>query len=216
MDRALQTFEQVDTHEAADAFFTPALGQTVALVVGQLAVFGDLAWENVFGGRIDLQREQHQLLIDFVVVDCTRQIGQMRAKGDGLPALWELADFRSVIKLLNMLAGARNCDAVKHFKEVKIQRAKQIVRRALLDFQLAPGVEGLLRLAEDFINGFCCGELAVDQSCIALISQGELIAQVGKAVVHRRCREHQDLGFHSRTNDLVQQLQITVLLLVLA
>lgn len=51
-----------------------------------------------------------------------------------------------------MASGAGNRHTVKHFKEIKIQCAKQRIRSSLFRFKFAPRIESLLRLTEDFIN----------------------------------------------------------------
>ena len=115
-----------------------------------------------------------------------------------------------------MLPAARNGHAVQHLEKIKVQRLEQRFGRAPLCGQLAPCVEGLLCAAEDLVDGMRGVQLVVDLRSIALIGQCQLIAQVVKAVVDRRGREHQHPRAHPCANDLVEQPQIAVLALVYA
>ena len=76
-------------------------------------------------------------------------------------------------------------------------------------------VEGSLCLAENIVNGVFGFEKSVDVRGIALVGESKLILQVIKAVVDRRCRQHQYLCLDSGSNHFVHQLEITVLARVL-
>ena len=115
-----------------------------------------------------------------------------------------------------MLSGARYRHTVQHLEKVKVKITEKIVRCPLLHTELAPRIERLLRLPENLVNGFFRVELAVDLCRIALIGQGKLIAQIIKAVIDRRGREHQHFCLDPGPDNLVQKLQITVLFLILA
>ena len=55
IDRAFQSFEQVDAHQAANSFLAAFLRQTVATIVIELAVFMDSTFKYVFGRGVDFQ-----------------------------------------------------------------------------------------------------------------------------------------------------------------
>lgn len=115
-----------------------------------------------------------------------------------------------------MPAAASDGNAIQQLKEVKIEGLEQRLCRALTDGQLAPGIECGLCTAEDLINRVRGIQLFVDLGGIPLISQGELIAQISKAIVDRCCREHQHLGLHASADHLVHQAQIAVFALIFA
>ena len=71
-------------------------------------------------------------------------------------------------------------------------------------------------LTEYFINRFCRVQLAVHQADLTLISKRQLVAKVVKAVVDRCSREHQYLCFHACAHHFIQQLEVSVLLLIFA
>ena len=115
-----------------------------------------------------------------------------------------------------MLSGARYRHTVQHLEKVKVKITEKIICSPLLHTELAPRIESLLCLPENLVYGFFRVELAVDLRSIALIGQGKLVAQIIKAVIDRRGREHQHLCLDPGPDDLVQKLQITVLFLILA
>ena len=152
IDGGFQPLEQVDTHQAADAFLTAHLCERGSLVVGQVDVLGHLARQDKIAGRIDGQVEHEQHIINIVIIDGSAQVCQIGTHGDGLEAFGELADFCCGIVFLNMPAAAGNGDAVQHLKEVKVEGFQQSIRGALLRRQLAPRIERLLCVAENFVD----------------------------------------------------------------
>ena len=56
------------------------------------------------GRGIDGQCQEHQLLINLIIVDGRFQAGQRRLLGNGLESLGEAADGRGIIILLDMLS----------------------------------------------------------------------------------------------------------------
>ena len=119
--RAFQSFQQVNTHQPANALLTASLGQILALIVRQLLILLDFTCEDVVGGHIDAQAQLHQLLVNLVVVDGIIQICQAWTDRDRLQSLRELSNSVCVIVLLDMLP--RTCDGhtVQQLKEVEIQ-----------------------------------------------------------------------------------------------
>ena len=150
--RAFQPFQQVNTHQPANALFTTSLGQILALIVRQLLIFLDLTCEDIVGGHIDAQAQLYQLLVNLIVVDGIIQVCQAWPNRDRLQPLRELSDRVGVVVLLDMLP--RTCDGhtVQQLKEVEIQCPQQRIRGSLFWFQLAPCVKGFLRLLEDVLN----------------------------------------------------------------
>ena len=167
------------------------------------------------GGRIDCQRQEHQLLINLIIVDGRFQAGQRRLLGNGLESLGEAADGRSVIILLDMLSGTGNGHAVQDFKEIKIQHFQKISGGALLRGPIAPCGESTLGIAEYFIQAAADVHFPVYNVRMPLIGKGNLVFQVTETVIDRGSRQHQDFGFYARANHFVQELQIAVFLFVL-
>ena len=152
MYRTFQPFQQVNTHQPANALLATSLGQILALIVRQLLIFLDLTCEDIVGGHIDAQAQLYQLLVNLIVVDGIIQVCQAWTDGNRLQALRELSDSVGVVVLLDMFP--RTCDGhtVQQLKEVKIQCPQQRIRSSLFWFQLAPCVKGFLRLLEDVLN----------------------------------------------------------------
>ena len=115
-----------------------------------------------------------------------------------------------------MPSGAGNRHAVQHLKEVEVERPQQCVRSASLGRQLAPCVEGLLRPAEDLVDGFAGVQLRVDDGGVALVGELELVFKIVETVVDRRGGEHQHLRLDARAHDAVQQAEVAVLASLLA
>ena len=53
VDRTLQPFEQIDAHQAPNAFLPALLGQACPLVVGEILIFGKPGGHEVIGGGVD-------------------------------------------------------------------------------------------------------------------------------------------------------------------
>ena len=158
------------------------------------------------GRGIDGQCQEHQLLINLIIVDGRFQAGQRRLLGNGLEPLGEAADSRSVIILLDMLSGTGNGHAVQDFKEIKIQHFQKISGGALLRGPIAPSCKGTLGIAEYFIQAAADVHFPVYNVRMALIRQSNLILQITETVIDRGSRQHQDFGFHASSNDFVQEL----------
>jgi hypothetical protein len=62
-----------------------------------------------------------------------------------------------------VLSGAGNRHAIEDFKEIEIQCPKQRVRRSCFRIELAPCIEGFLRLTEYLINRLFGIELLIDK-----------------------------------------------------
>ena len=73
-------------------------------------------------------------------------------------------------------------------------------------------IECLLSLTEDFVNRFPCIQFFVDKFRIPLIGDGKLVFKVSKAVVDRRCGQHQYLGTDTCADHFIHQFYVTVLL----
>ena len=152
MYRAFQPFQQVDTHQPANALLTASLGQILALIVRQLLILLDLTCEDVVGWHIDAQAQLYQLLVNLIVIDSIIQVCQAWTDGNRLQPLRELSDSVGVVVLLDMLP--RSCDGntVQQLEEVEIQCPQQRIRGSLFWFQFAPCVKGFLRLLKDVFN----------------------------------------------------------------
>ena len=206
-----QSFQKVDAHQSADTLLTSGLREVFALVVCHFSIFLYLAWEDIVGRCVDAQTQQHQLGIYFIVVNGTFQIGKARTPGDRRQPFRELADFCGVIIFFNVLSGSGDGYAVQNFKEVKIKGAEQCIGGAFFCGKFAPGVEHLLSLLENILDGLLGIQLGIDIFGIALIGNGKLIFKVYKTVVNRGSGEHQHLGFYTGADNPVHQFHIAVL-----
>jgi len=106
-----------------------------------------------------------------------------------------LADVLGVVEGLDVLAGARDGDAVEQFEEVEVQRVQDGSRCSLLWWKLCPCVEVGLRTTEYVLYRLAGAQLLAEVLGVTLVGQCQLIAQVIEAVVHRSGRKHQHLGF---------------------
>ena len=115
-----------------------------------------------------------------------------------------------------MSAGAGNGHAVQYFEEIKVQHIEQDLCGPPLRRKAAPFIEGLLRPAENLINGSAGIQLFIYLGRIPLIGQGQLVLQVDEPIVDRSGGEHQDLCADTCPDHFVHQFQIAVLFGVLA
>ena len=180
--------------------------------MGEVFVFVPSARVDVVRRRIDAECELHELLVDLMVVDRVRQICELRTKGDGFETRGEFANGARVIIFLDVSARARDGDAVEQLEEVKVEFAQQRVRRAFPGLLFAPCVECALRLPKDVLDAPRCVEALVEVGRVPLVGEGELVLQVGKAVVDRRRREHEHLRPNTRADDALHEPLIAVLL----
>ena len=114
-----------------------------------------------------------------------------------------------------MLSASGDGYAVEYLKEVEAEAVKQCLCCAFFLRQFRPTIERSLSIAEDVVNR--CGgiEQFVETLCITLVCELQLITQVVEAVVDRRSRQHQHFGFDTCADNLVHQLQVTVLTRIL-
>ena len=211
VDRTLQPLEQIDTHQAADTLLTALLGQACPLVVGEFLVFGEAGGHDVVSRGVDGQVEGDQQPIDLVIVDGVPQVCQTGAQGDGLEPLRKFADVGGIVILLNVPAGAGDGHAVQHFEEIKVQHIEQGLCGPPLRRKTAPFIEGLLRPAEDLVNGGAGIQFLIDLGGVPLIGQGQLVLQVDEPIVDRGGGKHQDLCADACPDHFVHQFQIAVL-----
>ena len=62
--------------------------------------------------------------------------------------------------------------------------------------------------AENFVDVLVRTELGTQVFGLAFVSESELVLEVGEAVVHRGCREHEHLRLHALPNHLIEQTLI--------
>ena len=110
---------------------------------------------------------------------------------------------------LNVLAGTGDGDAVEQLEEFEVEGLEDGIRRAFFGRQLAPTGEGSLGLAENFLDTVAGVELGAEFFGFAFVGEGELVFEIGEAVVHRRGGKHQDLGLHAGADDLVHEPFVT-------
>ena len=109
-----------------------------------------------------------------------------------------------------MLAGPGNGHTVQQFKEIKIQHAQQSLCRSLFYRLLAPVVKCTLGIPENFFNGSFYFQFIFKLLRFPFISQCQLIPQIGKAVVYRCGRKHQDFGSYAGPYHSFHQSLVTV------
>ena len=212
IDRTLQALKQVDAHQTPDTFLTTLLRQTRALVVGHVDVLRQTRGHNIVGRRVNGQRQRNQHLIDLIVVDRITEVRQAGPERDGFQALREFTDISRIVVLLNVSPGSCDGYAIQHLKEVKVQVLEQFICSSFFSRQFAPCIKCFLGSAEDLVNRGGCIKLFIDLRRVALISQCKLVFQVVETVVYRCRREHQHLCSDTSSNDLIQQLEISILL----
>ena len=124
------------------------------------------------------------------------------------------ACFRGAVVFLDVLARAGDGQQIEQGEIVEAQHLDQPSRRASRLFQIQPAVELLLRLAR---RASMLRDAVLQQGgIVALGDEGDLVAQVGQAVVDRRGREHQHPGFHPFLDDLPHQSVVAGLAVLVA
>ena len=121
MDRALESFQQVDVHQTLDALFTVGLTEKGVTHISSVLFFILLlpAGKNIFRGGIDAQVELGEQLVYFIVVDGSILLGKRRTDGDRFQTCRKVSNCGSIIIFLNVLSGAGDGDAVEQFEEVE-------------------------------------------------------------------------------------------------
>ena len=208
---------QIDGSQTANALFTIGLGKAdIDLIVAvQLRILVHLASQDEMCGSVDGQLQLHELLEYLVIIDCLFQIGQFGAQRNRFQPCRESANGTGVIILLNMLSGTGDGNGIQHFKEIKVQHLEEVRSGTLLSRPFAPRIKRLLRIFENIINAAGRIQFFVNRSRITLIGKRQLIFQVVKSIVDRRCRQHEDLRLNTSPNHFVEQFQIAVFFFVL-
>ena len=118
MDRALHTFEEVNTHKALNTNFT-AFTEILRLLL--IKIFADLTWQYVCCRCIDRQLQFGKKFKNFFVVDSILKCGQFWTQGNRFISSWEITNIGHIIVSLNMLSRPGNRYTVQHLKEIEIQ-----------------------------------------------------------------------------------------------
>ena len=121
MDRALESFQQVDVHQTLDALFTVGLTEKGVTHISSVLFFILLlpAGKNIFRWGIDAQVELGEQLVYFIVVDGSVLLGKRRADGNRFQACWKVSNRGCIVVFLNVFPGAGDGDAVEQFEEVE-------------------------------------------------------------------------------------------------
>ena len=113
-----------------------------------------------------------------------------------------------------MLSGSSDRNTIQKFKEIKFKQFQKVFCGTLFWWVLTPLIVCRLSLVEDALNGAAGCQLFLDGLRIAvLICKFQLIAQVTKAIVHRRCGQHQYLCVNALADNFIQQQIISILLI---
>ena len=109
----------------------------------------------------------------------------------------------SAVVLLDVLARAGDGQQVEQREVVEAQHLDQPRRRALGVVEIEPAVELLLREARGAVDA--ADAVLEQRRVVALGGEGDLVAQVGHAVVDRRGREHEHARLDAFLDDLAHQ-----------
>ena len=94
-------------------------------------------------------------------------------------------------------------EQVEQREVVEAEHVDQPRRRALGVLEIEPAIELLLREPRGAVDA---GDAVLEQRrVVALGDEGDLVAQVGQPVVHRRGREHQHARLDAFLDDLAHQ-----------
>ncbi len=94
-----------------------------------------------------------------------------------------------------MFAGTGNGNDIEQLEVVKAHNVEQGCGGTLFDRLTDPLIKLLLRQAQ---SGFNIFDTLFGKGIIPTFgNEGDLIFQIVHAIVDRRCRQHQHLGFHS-------------------
>ena len=170
----------------------------VLLVVGRLLVRQHVAKRRV-GGEV----QPADLVVD--VADRAELAGQVDVglDVDRLEAVGEAAGLGGAVVLLDVLARAGDGQQVEQREVVEAEHLDQARRRALGVVEIEPAVELLLRQPRRAVDA---GDAVLEQRrVVALGGEGDLVPQVGQAVVDRRGREHQHRGLDALLDDPAHQ-----------
>ena len=102
-----------------------------------------------------------------------------------------------------MLSAARDGQQIQQTEIVESQHVEQTLGRAALFREFKPAVELTLGDTDGRVDR---GNAMVPQGgVVALSSEGDLVAKISQAIVHRRGRQHQHAGLHAAFEDLVHK-----------
>ena len=125
LDRAFQTFEQVDRHQALQGLLTVCLTKSALspLHIGVIHgfVLGHSARQYVTHRRIHRQTQARELLENFIEANDPGMLCQRRLKRQGFITGRKTTDILGVVEGLNMPTRAGNGDAIEQSEEVEIQ-----------------------------------------------------------------------------------------------
>ena len=182
---------------AEETFAATHLGAVLG-VVGRLLVGQHIAQRRVAG-----EGEPTDLLVD--VADGTELARKVHVglDVDGRQSVGEAAGLAGAVVLLHMPPGAGNGEMIQQGEVVKTQHFHQLGGCLFSVVQCQPAVELRLRLAG---RGLDAGDAVLHQgSVIPLCDKGDLVAQVGQAIVDRRGRKHEHAGLDAFADDASHQ-----------
>ncbi len=122
---------------------------------------------------------------------------------EGFKPFGKGADGLRIVVGLDVAPRAGDGDAVEQLKEIEVQGGEDSRSGAVGRRQFGPCVERGLGAAENLVDVFADLELRAETLGFALIGEGQLVFEIGEAVVHRSRGEHEDFGLHALAHDLV-------------
>ncbi|OIQ77869.1 hypothetical protein GALL_404350 [mine drainage metagenome] len=155
LNRAFEALEQVGSHQRLQAFFAVRLPEfsfaACHLRVVHLFVLLEPTRQDVADRGVHSELEQGELLEDLVETHHVGSLRERTVERQGFAAFGELADVLGIVEGLDVLARARDGDAIEQFEEVEVQRVQDGPRCALFWWKLCPCVEAGLRTTEDVL-----------------------------------------------------------------
>ena len=127
----------------------------------------------------------------------------------GFSRVRESAGLGEPVVLLDVLARAGDGEQVEECEVVEAEHLDQAGRRALGFVEVEPAVELLLCKTRGAVDA---ADAVIEQSrVVAFGGEGDLVAQVGQAVVDRRGREHEHTRLDALLDDLAHQAVVASL-----
>ena len=172
----------------------PRILSAVFGVVGRLLVRQHVAQRGV--GR---EGKAADFVVD--VADGAELAGEVHVglDVDGLKPLRETAGLLGAVVFLNVLAGTGDGQQVEQLEVVEAEHVQETWRLALGVLQSEPAIELKLRLANRCLDAG--NAVVVQRRVVRLGDEGDLVLEVGEAVVDRRGRKHEDAGLHALLDD---------------
>ena len=206
-DGALHALQDVDAQQMNQALFAVHLAEESVAATDADAVFGvvlaTLVGQQVAQRRVGGQCEAANLVVD--LADGAKLPGPIHVGlvVDGAQALGEAPGLGGAVVALDVLARAGEGNQVEQGEVVEAQHLDQAGGGARLLGEIQPALELELGLADGPVQA---GDAVLAQGVVvALGDEGDLVLQVGEAVVDRGGGEHEHPRLHAFADDPAHQ-----------